>query len=1386
MGSGKFYFRSANSVKNFRKSRFVRSFLVAGIILLSMPFTGKAQSVPSFVAGASTPVTVCQNSSANDIGSYLAITDADSGPSQIETWHVVSNPTQGVLNGFDYYDVATGGTVTPAPGNLTYTPNPGYIGNDMFVIAVDNAPDGADTIIVNVVVSALPSLVIDAIPPVCAGATSTTLSFSALSMVGPTTSTFINHNAADVWTVPPGVTSVSFDVQGAVGGIDNHSTAPNPGNGGRVTGNLTVTPGQNLYIYAGGAGQGGTLAGAAGGWNGGGNATYYFFGCGGAGGGASDIRVGGTSLNNRVVVAGGGGGNGWDAPGPSLGGAGGGLIGGSGGSNVGGGHAGGGTQFPSGGAGATYTGWASGGNGSVGVGGDGSTQGLSGGGGGGYYGGGGGVWSGGGGGSSYANAGLTSSVLHTSGYNIGDGVVSLSYNVPGTYTIIWDPTAHTQGFVDVSAATLPSSPITIAVPPTALPTTYYGTLYIANSTCTSVGYPISVTINPIPDVAVPDNQTLCNGDPTAVTYFSGSVPGTTYSWTNDMPSIGLPASGTGDIGSFTATNTSSSPQTATITITPSANSCSGSPVSFSITTNPTPMLTSTLTPPAVCDSQIFNYTPTSATGGSTFTWFRTTITGITTYGAPSGAGNPADYLDNTTSDPIAYPYTYVISANGCSNTQVVTVTVNPTPMLSSALNAGAICNNSLFSYIPTSLTGGTSFTWNRNLTTGISNTPFTGTGNPNETLHNTTNDPVAVPYIYTLVANGCVNHQTVIVTVNPTPTLNSGLSPAAVCNNTLFTYAPGSATAGTSFAWSRGSITGISNLPNSGLDTINEALINTTPDPVAVTYTYTMTANGCANTQNVVVIVNPKPMLSSALNPTVCDSTVFNYPPTSLTAGTTFTWTRAAVLGISNLADAGTGNPNETLINTTPAPVIVTYVFTLSANGCSNMQNVSLTVNPKPMLSSTLTPPAICDSNLFSYNPASNTAGCTYSWYRPYIPGIYAVAASGTGNPSQNLINSTYVVVDVTYIYTVTANGCSNVQEVVVPVNPTPRLNPPFTGTVCSGSAFHYTPTSYTPGALYTWNRPLVNHITPPTSFAPTGTGVIDEKLFNDQLTPVYVDYIYRLAVNGCPNLITQTVKVKVNPTPAVPDIIVYPSSNLCAGTMFQNFGTSHIQDGVEYVWTATNADVVATGLHNQYALVTFNTPGTSVVTLTTNVAGYGCTNANSYTVNVSNSVASTPQVIYFNGQFICLQNDNDFYQWGYDDATTLDSTILTGEIDQNYNNSNPDFSTKHYWVITGKEGCSQKAYYNRPTGISNINAGESSLKVYPNPASDVVNVEMNSSVNGNYDVEVFNMLGQKLTTQSLVNHRASINVATLPAGFYVVECHLNGEKVATTRFIKN
>ena len=94
------------------------------------------------------------------------------------------------------------------------------------------------------------------------------------------------------------------------------------------------------------------------------------------------------------------------------------------------------------------------------------------------------------------------------------------------------------------------------------------------------------------------DQTLCNGDNTSAVEFStasaSSLGTISYAWTNDNANIGLAASGTGDIPSFTATNNTTAQITGTITVTAVYKyndvSCSGESETFTITVNPSPLV----------------------------------------------------------------------------------------------------------------------------------------------------------------------------------------------------------------------------------------------------------------------------------------------------------------------------------------------------------------------------------------------------------------------------------------------------------------------------------------------------------------------------------------------------------------------------------------------------------------------------------------------------------------------------------------------------------------------------------------------------------------------------------------------------------------------------
>jgi hypothetical protein len=248
---------------------------------------------------------------------------------------------------------------------------------------------------------------------------------------------FVYTGAQQSIAIPSGVTHIAVTAVGAAG--SNNFCGSTPGHGASVSGTLSVTSGNTLYVYV--AGQG---------FNGGagdGNET--------PGGDASDVRTSLAPLTGgpgdpRIIVAGGGGATGCTHSGAGTAGGDAGALGTNGSpgttSTDGGGGGGGGTQS-AGGAGGTstnctaFTNGGSGSSGSPGQGGLGSGE-TTGNGGGGWYGGGGGALGGaslGGGNCSQSGvggAGGGSSFIESSATNTSS-TAGANTNSTGQVTIIY-------------------------------------------------------------------------------------------------------------------------------------------------------------------------------------------------------------------------------------------------------------------------------------------------------------------------------------------------------------------------------------------------------------------------------------------------------------------------------------------------------------------------------------------------------------------------------------------------------------------------------------------------------------------------------------------------------------------------------------------------------------------------------------------------------------------------------------------------------------------------------------------------------------------------------------------------------------------------------------
>ncbi|MBK9582524.1 MAG: hypothetical protein IPO48_11650 [Saprospiraceae bacterium] len=93
-----------------------------------------------------------------------------------------------------------------------------------------------------------------------------------------------------------------------------------------------------------------------------------------------------------------------------------------------------------------------------------------------------------------------------------------------------------------------------------------------NNGCVSTASQVVINAGITPTVNAVPNQALCPGASTNAITFSGTPTGVSFSWTNNNTSIGLAASGSGNISSFVAVNATTINQVATITVTPSYTS----------------------------------------------------------------------------------------------------------------------------------------------------------------------------------------------------------------------------------------------------------------------------------------------------------------------------------------------------------------------------------------------------------------------------------------------------------------------------------------------------------------------------------------------------------------------------------------------------------------------------------------------------------------------------------------------------------------------------------------------------------------------------------------------------------------------------------------------
>ncbi len=254
----------------------------------------------------------------------------------------------------------------------------------------------------------------------------------------------------------------------------------------------------------------------------------------------------------------------------------------------------------------------------------------------------------------------------------------------------------------------------------------------------------SVGILPNPTISInPPNPVVCQGTP--VSFTAGGAA--TYSWSNGTtsPSLSLvpAASGTYSLMGW------------------NANNCAATGV-VSVTVNSNPVITIAPSTLSICYG---NTTTLTANGASNYSW---------TTGAASAA------ISLSPAQTASYAVTGS-NANGCSNMAVITITVNPLPVVYATANTSAICPGDSAVLVAG---GANSYLWN----TGSSLAQITVT-------------PAATAsYSVTGTSlDNCSASAVITIPVNPSPQISVNSTSPVICAGESVTLSPlGAAT----YTWS--------------------------------------------------------------------------------------------------------------------------------------------------------------------------------------------------------------------------------------------------------------------------------------------------------------------------------------------------------------------------------------------------------------------------------------------------------------------------------------------------------------------------------------------------------------------------------------------------------
>lgn len=464
-------------------------------------------------------------------------------------------------------------------------------------------------------------------------------------------------------------------------------------------------------------------------------------------------------------------------------------------------------------------------------------------------------------------------------------------------------------------------------------------------------------------------------------------------------------------------------------------------------------------------------------------------------------------------------------AGSCqSATDSLLLFITPKPG-SPVVQGGAICSGTKATLIATAPGG--KYSWFADAT---SNTALADTNTFTTNILST----ATTFYVQTAINNCQSDRVPVNVNVTPKPAIISA-SQGAVCSGSPTNYLLLSNLAGTSFNWVRSSVSGIANPAESGLtdSSLHQVLINTTSNPIQVSFIISPTNNNCTGVPfTYVVTVNPTPATPVVTSSSpVCVGSVLKLYTPSVT-GASYDWNGP------NKFSSGYQNPVIDSITTLSAGI---YSVSITVNGCTSAYGSK---NVFPVIAAPVAGSngPVCQNSSLQLT-AGSLAGASYQWSGP----------GGFSSVLQNpLIGSATTANAGTYYITASIAGCAGLTDSTSILVNLPPSAPGITSNspVCTKDSITLSASTVS-GGSYQWS-------------GPNGFSSVEQKPVIENAGLPY-DGLYQVIVStkGCAITSNASIAVKVKNTPTIP--VAGSNGPICLGSPLNLYASAIA--GADYEW---------------------------------------------------------------------------------------------------------------------------------------------------------------------------------------------------------------------------